>query len=156
MRTRAGEQPVPPTGKQLGRYRGTIAVAVSDIPAFHEEVFEGGSPRAFGAYEPGHPIRPPETIQNPKAHGHAEQAIGQQIHERLGALSPEDRAAASGGTIWMHVDQEVCSACAAGLGETERAGVLRRLSELNPDILFVITAEDTSKVIRLRAGEQVP
>jgi hypothetical protein len=156
MRTRAGEQPVPPTGKQLGRYRGTIAVAVSDIPAFHGEVFEGASPRAFGTYEAGHPIRPPETIQIQRAHGHAEQAIGQRIHDRLGALSPEDRAAASGGTIWMRVDQEVCSACAAGLSESERAGVLRRLSELNPDILFVITADDTSKVIRLRAGEQVP
>ena len=156
MKTRAGQQPVPPTGKQLGRYRGTVAVAVSDIPAFHGEVFEGGSPRAFGTYDPAHPIRPPETIQNPKAHGHAEQAIGQRIHDRLGALSPEDRAAASGGTIWMRVDQEVCSSCAAGLGESERAGVLRRLSELNPDILFVITADDTSKVIRLRAGEQVP
>jgi hypothetical protein len=154
--TRAGEFVLVPTEKEARRYRGTIAVATSDIPALHGDMFEGASPRAFGTYDPAHPIRPPETIQNPKAHGHAEQAIGQQIHDRLGSLSPEDRAAASGGTIWVHVDQEVCSACAAGLGESERAGVLQRLSELNPDILFVITAEDTSKVIRLRAGEQVP
>ena len=156
VRTRAGEFVLVPTDKQLNRFRGTVAVGVSDIPAFHGEVFEGASPFAFGAYDPAHPIRPPETIQIQKAHGHAEQAIGQQIHDRLAALSPEDRAAASGGTIWIHVDQEVCSACAAGLSDSERAGVLQRLSELNPDITFIITAEDTSKVIRLRAGEQVP
>jgi hypothetical protein len=156
VKTRAGEFVLVPTDKQLNRYRGTLAVGVSDIPAFHGEVFEGASPFAFGSYDPAHSIRPPETIQIQKAHGHAEQSIGQQIHDRLAALSPDDRAAASGGTISIHVDQEVCSACAAGLGDSERAGVLQRLSELNPDISFVITAEDTSKVIRLRAGEQVP
>jgi hypothetical protein len=156
VRTQAGESVLVPTDKQLRRYSGTVAVGVSDIPALHGEVFEGSSPLAFGSHDPAHPVRPPETIQIQKAHGHAEQSIGQQIHDRLAALSPDDRAAASGGTIWIHVDQEVCSACAAGLGDSERAGVLQRLSELNPDIVFIITADDTSKVIRLRAGEQLP
>jgi len=155
-RPRFPDERIVPTGKQLHRYRGTIAAGVSDIPAFEGEVFEGGSPRAFGTYDPAHPVRPPETITDLRGHGHAEQAIGQQIHDRLAALPADQRAAASGGTIWIHVDQEVCSTCGAGLGAGDRSGVLLRLSELNPDILFVITAEDTMQVIRLRAGVQVP
>jgi hypothetical protein len=155
-RTRAGRQAVAPTEKQLQGYQGTLAVAASDIPALAGEDFAGGSPRAMGAYDPAHPIRPGETVTVRQAHGHAEQDIGQQLHDRLARLTPQERAEASGRAIWIRVDQEVCSICAAGLGSSDRTGVLRRLSELNPDILFVITANDTSKVYRVRAGMGLP
>jgi hypothetical protein len=155
-RTKGGRQAVPPTAKQLQGFEGTLAAATSEIPALAGDDFVGGSPRALGSSDPAHPIRPGETVTVPQAHGHAEQDIGQQLHDRLARLTPDERAAASGRAVWIRVDQEVCSICAAGLGGTDRTGVLRKLSELNPDILFVVTADDTSKVYRLLAGKGLP
>ncbi|WOX14108.1 hypothetical protein [Streptomyces sp. N50] len=155
-RTRAGEQSVPPTAKEAAGYEGTIAVARSDIPALSGERFSGGSPRALGTYDPAHDIRPPEGVVVPQAHGHAEQALGQQLDARLSRLTAAEREAAHGRTVHIRVDQEVCSICAAGLGGGPRAGVLSRLSALHPDIVFEITADDTSAVYRLRAGVRIP
>ncbi|MEU9347837.1 hypothetical protein AB0D74_42245 [Streptomyces sp. NPDC048278] len=155
-RTKAGEQSVPPTAKEAAGYEGTIAVARSDIPALNGERFSGGSPRALGTYDPAHDIRPPEGVVVPQAHGHAEQALGQQLDARLSRLTAAEREAAAGRTVYIRVDQEVCSICAASLGSGPRAGVLSRLSALHPDIVFEITADDTSAVYRLRAGLRVP
>ncbi|WP_405975271.1 hypothetical protein OG496_47110 [Streptomyces sp. NBC_00988] len=155
-RTKAGEQSVPPTAKAAAGYEGTIAVARSDIPALSGERFSGGSPRALGTYDPAHDIRPPEGVVVPQAHGHAEQALGQQLDARLSRLTAAEREAAHGRTVHIRVDQEVCSICAAGLGGGPRAGVLSRLSALHPDIVFEITADDTSAVYRLRAGVRIP
>ncbi|MET8507952.1 hypothetical protein ABZV60_25355 [Streptomyces sp. NPDC004787] len=154
-RTRAGEQSVPPTAKSAAGYEGTVAVARTDIPALKGELFTGGSPRALGSYDPGHAIRPPENVVVPQAHGHAEQDLGQQIDARLAALSPAERQAARGHTVSIRVDQEVCSICAAALGGGPRAGVLSRLSARHPDIVFEITADDTSTVYRIVGGRRV-
>ncbi|WP_043686905.1 hypothetical protein [Streptomyces xylophagus] len=154
-KTPAGEQSVPPTAKAAAGYEGTVAVARSDIPALSGERFSGGSPRALGSYDPAHEIRPPEGVVVPQAHGHAEQALGQQLDARLSRLTTAEREAARGRTVYIRVDQEVCSICAAGLGGGSRAGVLSRLSALHPDIVFEITADDTSAVYRLIAGSRV-
>ncbi|MFI8961903.1 hypothetical protein ACIGO8_07290 [Streptomyces sp. NPDC053493] len=154
-RTRAGEQSVPPTAKAAAGYEGTVAVARTDIPALAGELFTGGSPRALGSYDPGHAIRPPENVVVPQAHGHAEQDIGQQIDARLAALGPAERQAARGHTVSVRVDQEVCSICAAALGGGPRAGVLARLSARHPDIVFEVTADDTSTVYRIVGGRRV-
>lgn len=149
-------QGVPPTAKAAAGYRGTIAVARTDIPALAEQRFDGGSYLALGEYEPTHPVRPGPNVTNLKAHGHAEQALGQQLSDRLKVLTPAELAAARGRTVWIRVDQEVCSACAAGVvRRMTDGGVLRRLSESHPDIIFEITADDTSRVYRLIGGRLV-
>lgn len=153
--TWAGEQEVPPTAKAAAGYEGTVAVARSDIPALAGERFTGGSPRALGSYDPGHDIRPPENVVVPQAHGHAEQDLGQQLDARLARLTEAERAAARGHTVYIRVDQEVCSLCAAALGGGPRAGVLSRLSARHPDIVFEVTADDVSTVHRIVAGRRV-
>ncbi|WP_055500286.1 hypothetical protein, partial [Streptomyces albus] len=153
--TRAGRQRVPPTAKGAAGYQGTVAVARSDIPALAGERFSGGSPRALGSHDPTHRIRPPETVTVPQAHGHAEQDLGRQLDDRLSRLTEAERAAARGRSVWIRVDQEVCSTCSAGLGAGPRAGVLQGLSRHHPDVFFEITADDTSTVYRLLGGRRV-
>ncbi|MEE1801929.1 hypothetical protein PUR57_25115 [Streptomyces sp. JV176] len=152
---RAGRQSVPPTAKSAAGYEGTVAVARTDIPALAGERFSGGSPRALGSYDPTHGIRPPENVVVPQAHGHAEQDLGQQLDARLNALTPAEREAARGHTVSIRVDQEVCSICAAALGGGPRAGVLARLSARHPDLVFEVTADDTSAVYRIVGGRRV-
>ncbi|MGW2081426.1 hypothetical protein ACWCOW_31600 [Streptomyces sp. NPDC001939] len=147
---------VPPTAKAAAGYKGTIAVARTDIPALAEQRFDGGSPWALGEYEPTHEIRPGSKVRNLKAHGHAEQALGQQLSDRIKALTPAELAAARGRTVWIRVDQEVCGPCAAGIEKrATEGGVLRTLSEAHPDIVFEITADDTSKVYRMVGGRMI-
>ncbi|MFF0726027.1 hypothetical protein [Streptomyces sp. NPDC004134] len=149
-------QPVPPTAKAAAGYQGTVAVARSDIPALAEQRFDGGSFLALGEYQSAHRIRPGSKVTNIKAHGHAEQAVGQQLSDRVATLTPAELAAARGRTVWIRVDQEVCSACAAGIvRRVTEAGVLRTLSEAHPEIVFEITADDTSKVYRLVGGRMI-
>ncbi|MEU8761567.1 hypothetical protein [Streptomyces sp. NPDC048659] len=153
--TPAGAQEVPPTAKAAAGYEGTVAVARSDIPALAGELFTGGSPRALGSYAPGHPVRPPDEVVVPQAHGHAEQDLGQRLDTRLARLTDAERAAARGRTVFIRVDQEVCSICAAALGGGPRAGVLARLSARHPDIVFEVTADDVSTVYRIVGGRRV-
>ncbi|MFE1377393.1 hypothetical protein ACFW6S_00345 [Streptomyces sp. NPDC058740] len=153
--TLAGVQWVEPTAKAAAGYEGTVAVARSDIPALAGERFSGGSPRALGSYDPAHDIRPPDTVTVRQAHGHAEQDLGQQLDARLSRLTEEERAAARGRTVYIRVDQEVCSVCAAALGGGPRGGVLARLSARHPDIVFEVTADDISTVYRIVAGRRV-
>ncbi|MEV7280385.1 hypothetical protein [Streptomyces sp. NPDC093111] len=155
LTTRAGVFWVQPTAKAAAAYQGTIGVARSDIPALAGELFAGGSPKAFGSYDPAHEIRPADNVVVPQAHGHAEQDLGQQIDARLARLTEAERAAARGRTVYIRVDQEVCGPCAAGLGSGTRLGVLARLSALHPDIVFEVTADDTSTVYRIVAGKRV-
>ncbi|MGO4630647.1 hypothetical protein AB4225_06830 [Streptomyces sp. 2RAF24] len=153
--TAGGVQDVPPTAKAAAAYEGTVAVARSDIPALAGESFSGGSPRAFGSYDPAHAIRPPDAVVVPQAHGHAEQDIGQQLDARLARLTEAERAAARGHTVYIRVDQEVCTVCAAALGGGPRGGVLARLSARHPDLVFEVTADDVSTVYRIVAGRRV-
>ncbi|MFE7580864.1 hypothetical protein ACFU5Y_04765 [Streptomyces gardneri] len=153
--TLAGEQEVPPTAKAGAGYEGTVAVARSDIPALTGELFTGGSPRALGSYDPAHAIRPPDNVVVPQAHGHAEQDLGQQLDARLARLTEAERAAARGRTVYIRVDQEVCSICASALGGGPRAGVLARLSARHPDIVFEVTADDVSTVYLIVGGRRV-
>ncbi|AZM46640.1 hypothetical protein DMB38_13220 [Streptomyces sp. WAC 06738] len=154
----SGDEPelVPPTAKAAAGYQGTIAVARSDVPALAAQRFDGGSYLALGEYSRTHEIRPGAKVTNIKAHGHAEQALGQQLSDRMKTLTPAELAGARGRTVWIRVDQEVCSACAAGIvRRVTDAGVLRKLSEVHPDIVFEITADDTSKVYRLVGGRLI-
>ncbi|MEU3750531.1 MULTISPECIES: hypothetical protein [Streptomyces] len=153
--TRAGVQWVEPTAKAAAGYQGTVAVARSDIPALAGELFTGGSPRALGSYDPAHAIRPPDDVVVPQAHGHAEQDLGQQLDARLARLTEAERAAARGRTVYIRVDQEVCSICASALGAGQRAGVLSRLSARHPDIVFEVTADDVSTVYLIVGGRRV-
>ncbi|MDV5143344.1 hypothetical protein R1T08_03260 [Streptomyces sp. SBC-4] len=155
LTTRAGVQWVEPTAKAAAGYESTVAVARSDIPALAGELFTGGSPRALGSYDPAHAIRPPDNVVVPQAHGHAEQDLGQQIDARLARLTEAERAAARGRTVYIRVDQEVCSICAAALGGGTRAGVLSRLSARHPDIVFEVTADDVSTVYLIVGGRRV-
>jgi hypothetical protein len=146
-----------PTTKQSRRYRGTVGVAESDIPALQGRKFRGASPEAGGTIDPNARIKPgAELAKVTQAHGHAEQDLAAQIDKALQSLSAEDYELAKGRTISFRIDQEVCSTCAAALAGGPRDGVLAQLSKLHPDIAFEITADDTSKVFRLRGGVRVP
>ncbi|MET7479569.1 hypothetical protein ABZT17_35120 [Streptomyces sp. NPDC005648] len=155
VKTKVGEQSVQPTAKAEAGYEGSIAVARSDISALKDERFSDGSPRALGSYDPAHEIRPADNVV-PHAHGHAEEALAQRLDERLSRLTDAEREAAQGRTVYIRVDQEVCSICAAGVRDGSRAGVLLQLSARHPGIFFEVTADDTSTVYRLLEGKRVP
>jgi hypothetical protein len=149
--TPVGDVPVTPTAKELIRARGTVGVARTDIPAMEGRHFRGASPEAGGIPRPGR-IKSPASPKVPQAHGHAEEDLVNQLDAALSELSPAARAAARGRTTHIRVDQEVCSTCAQGIDSSARAGVLLQFSRLHPDIVVEVTADDTSRVIRLFAG----
>jgi hypothetical protein len=144
---------VPPTHKQAARYRGTVGVARSDVPALEGRLFRGASPEAGGKTDPTGRIAPSKQLAAvPQAHRHAEQDLANQLDKALTSLTPDEYKAASGRSVFLRIDQAVCSTCAAGLSGGTRDGVLKQLSRLHPNILFEVTADDGSDVIRLLGG----
>jgi hypothetical protein len=148
-----GQVPLTPTAKELSRARGTLGVAQSDIPALEGRTFRGASPEAGGTPHPTGRIKSPAPAEVTQAHGHAEEDLANQLDKVLTGLPAEQRAQAGGRTVYMHIDQAVCSGCAQGIDSTARAGVLLQLSKLHPDIVFEVTADDVSTVIRLFGGK---
>lgn len=142
-----------PTGKQLARRPGTLGVAQSDVAELDGRTLRAASPKVDSDWVPSRDFTP----ANPVSVHHAEEDLAEQIHDALSSLSPEQLARARGRTVWIRVDQEVCSSCGAGLANASaRHGVLLQLSEKWPDILFEITADDVDTVIRLLGGKVLP
>lgn len=129
---------------------GTIGVARTDIPGLENRLFRGASPQAGGTPDPT--FRPPTSF--PAAQGHAEQNLAGEIHRSLqaslrsGRLTP---AQLQGRTIFMRIEQEVCSICRA----TSSSGVLRQLSQQYPTLTIEVAASGTSEILRYRAGRLV-
>jgi hypothetical protein len=128
---------------------GTIGNAATDVPGLEGKVWRNGSPQAFGTADPT--FKP--ASKHPAAQGHAEQNLAGEIAADLTALGPEGLAAAKGRTVYMHVDQGVCSSCASGIHEGARAGVLVQLSKRFPNITFEVSAADSARILRFRDGK---
>jgi uncharacterized protein DUF4157 len=140
-----------PGGRTEG---GTVGAARTDIPGLEGRAFIGRSPRAGGAVNPASrfpPATDPAVL--PQTHGHAEQAIADQLEQALRSVPREQLA---GRRVWMLIEQEPCATCAQGTAEaTLPAGVLRRLSEAFPEVTFEVKNLDSSALMVLRNGQRV-
>jgi hypothetical protein len=141
--------PQIPSLKAVMGEAGTIGNAATDIPGLEGQVWRNGSPQAFGTADPTY--KP--SSKHPAAQGHAEQNLAGEIKRDLLALGADGLAAAKGKTVYIHVDQAVCSSCAAGIGDGARAGVLVQLSKDFPDITFEVSAADSRRILRFRDGK---
>jgi hypothetical protein len=147
-RQKPGGPQIPSLKTVMGE-AGTIGNAATDIPGLEQKVWRNGSPQAFGTADPT--FTP--TSKHPAAQGHAEQNLAGEIAADLAALGADGLAAAKGKTVYMHVDQAVCSSCASGIGDGARAGVLVQLSKRFPDITFEVSAADSNRILRFRNGK---
>lgn len=134
---------------------GTVGIAKSDVPQLAGKVFEGLSPQAGGSPHPG--FKPPSS--HPSAQGHAEQNLAGAIDDELKkvmASSPSLKPADFSGTVWMHIEQPVCSGCKAGLADPDSGkGVLKQFSEKYPNLTLEITAEGTTEIVGVRKGIRI-
>ncbi len=136
---------------------GTVAVGATDIPGLQDQVFRGGSKEAGGPAN--------KTFESPQDFGatknHAEQNLGGQLDAKLqdlisqGKLTPADL---EGKSVFIHVDQEVCSVCRQGLnptksGATVDPGVLGQMSQKYPGLTFEITNSNTGEVLTVKGGK---
>ncbi len=135
---------VEPGGRTQG---GTIGAARTDIPGLEGRTFIGRSPQAGGAVNPQSQFAPAtDPAVLPQTHGHAEQAIADQLERELRSIPREQL---TGRRVWMLIEQEPCATCAM------QEGVLQRLSRAFPEITFEVKNLDSSAVIVLRNGARV-
>lgn len=146
--TRHGPSAVEPNIKLEG---GTVGAARTDVPGLEGRPFTGRSPVAGGAFNPASEF-PPATSYGelPHTHAHAEQQIADALDEALKKVPREQLA---GRRVWMLIEQEPCSTCAAGArGTNVAAGVLKKLSLKYPEIIFEIKSLESSSIIVLKGG----
>ncbi|HEX4963860.1 MAG TPA: hypothetical protein VF173_23750 [Thermoanaerobaculia bacterium] len=137
---------------------GTLgAASASHLP--QSEPFLGRSPAAHAEGE--------ESTINPRykspsrttaAHGHAEQTLAGDIAnatDELIAAGKLTQADLAGHTVWMLIDQEVCSYCAAGLESPVAPGVLAQFSQDYPLLTIQIKNLRTSDLMILRGGRRI-
>jgi hypothetical protein len=130
---------------------GTAGVGRSNVPGLENRVFKGGSPRTGESANPRY--QPPST--HGSAHGHAEQNLAGEVDGALRQVvqSGVPREQLQGKSVWMRIEQEVCSSCRAGLAEESAgAGVLKQLSRDWPEITFEVSAAGTSEILIIRGG----
>ena len=132
---------------------GTFGAAQSDIPGLGNETIVGASPAAGGQRDPLSRFKPDTDYDAlPHTHDHAEQRIADQLDVKLQALPEGQRR----GTVWMLIEDRPCSACAQGLTKhAEAPGVLRKLSELYPDITFEVKNLMNSELLVIKNGQIV-
>ena len=130
---------------------GTVSAARTDIPGLENARFNGRSPAAGGQVNPRSPFSPSTDYDLlPHTHGHAEQNLADQLHASLALI---DKQKLKGRRVWMLIEQEPCSTCASGLTDpTVAPGVLRKLSEAYPDVIFEVKNLNTSGLMVLKNG----
>jgi filamentous hemagglutinin len=134
----------------------TVAAARTDIPGLEGRLFEGASPKVMKEaglpQPPAGPISAP--FNNPLFVRHAEERVSNALANAIDALPAGTDLA--GKTVSIHVSQAVCSACKAGLRDSEAAtGVLKQLSERYPDLTIRVTTEASDSALTLRGGVTV-
>jgi hypothetical protein len=141
---RRASSAVEPGGRTQG---GTVGAARTDIPGLEGRTFIGRSVVAGGARNPQSPFAPPtDPVALPQTHGHAEQAIADQLAAELRSVPREQLV---GRRVWMLIEQTPCPPCAM------EEGVLRRLSKAFPEITFEVKSLDNSALMVLRNGAEV-
>ena len=130
---------------------GTVGAARTNIPGLESRVFRGASTRAGGQLNPESNFPPATDVEVlPQTHGHAEQAIADEIEIALSKI-PKDQL--KGRTIWMLIEQTPCSTCAQGVRNAAvEAGVLKKLSQAFPEVTFEIKSLENSALIVLKNG----
>jgi hypothetical protein len=89
----------------------------------------------------------------PQTHGHAEQHLADQLEEALRKIPREQL---QGKRVWMLIEQEPCSTCAQGAGDAaQAAGVLRKLSQEFPELVFEIKNLTSNSIMVLQGGKGV-
>jgi hypothetical protein len=130
---------------------GTVGSARTDIPGLENRAFVGRSPQAGGKVNPASEFAPatdPKLL--PQTHGHAEQDIADQLAEALRKIPREQL---KGRRVWMLIEQEPCSTCAQGASNPKVApGVLKKLSQEFPEVIFEIKDLNSNAIIVLKGG----
>jgi len=145
-----GVSRVEPLPTQSGAVEGgTVAVSRTDIDKLSGKLFEGGSPNT------GSPANKRYKPSNPTAVDHAEQTVFGNIADEIDKLklTPDDL---EGKTIFMRVEQSVCSSCRAGIhGAVDHLGVIMQFSNEYPKVLIEITTTESPEVIRILGGARI-
>lgn len=149
----------------------TAAVAKTDIPSLASHTFGGASSKvleAAGRLPQSSKVvdvatrkvaQAADAIRSPFAHSstwfHAEADIANQFRAALkhAGLTEADTV---GRSLSIHVSQEVCGSCKAGLKDVSKpAGILKQLSQAYPKMKIEVTAEGTNEVIKLLNGARI-
>lgn len=167
LRETLGVTKLDESGKTVG---GVIGVAKTDIPGLENELFKGASPEVRKQSDqearknaglndqpaPGSIVSPGKIAS---ARNHAEQDLANQIANAIESkiasqnLTNEDLV---GKTVFMHIDQQVCSTCKQGLSNPKvEPGVLKQLSDKYPNLKIVVTAEGTDDKLIIQGGTRI-
>jgi hypothetical protein len=140
----------PPASPGVPVVGGTRAIAQTDIPTLEGMDFTGASPRALPPGQAGAPGTTGGTVLRPaypRAVDHAEHvaienvrvAIEEGLARAPGEPGAISRADLRGRTVYVLVEQEPCSSCAAG------TGVLQQFSALFPELIVEVRSLRTSR-----------
>ncbi len=149
-RSRAGITRVEGSVAQAGSTEGgTIAVGRTDLEGLQSRLFDGASAEAGGTvhprYQPANPIYP----------GHAEQNLLGRVADAIEELGLTG-SQIEGKTLYIRVEQTVCSSCRAGIFNTvENPGVILQFSREFPQLTIEVTAANTAEVLKIRNGAPV-
>lgn len=181
VETRAMRLNAPLIGKaELETFRKTLgkaaemptaAVAKTDIPQLSGRTFSGASskvlevagrlPQSTKLFDVATKkvVQASDAIRSPFTHSsswfHAEMDIANQFKAALKQAGLTE-ADTSGRSLSMHVSQEVCGSCKAGLAKADKpAGILKQLSQAYPKMTIEITAEGTNEIIKLLNGARI-
>lgn len=122
---------------------GTVAVAQTDIPYLTQN-FPGASAEALPPHLRGTPGTTGGNVlipANPTAVNHAEHVALENLRQSIDSALAQGRITRSdlrGRTVFLLVEQEPCSSCAAGSAGAERAGVLQQFAELYPELTLEV------------------
>ncbi len=139
---------------------GTLGAARTDIPGVGpRKLFLGRSPKAHAEGEAS-TINPryKAPAETAAAHGHAEQTLVGNLADDIDQLIKAGKltqADLQGKTVWMLIDQEVCSYCGSGLDSPVAPGVLAQFSQDFPLLTIQIKNLRTSDLIILRGGRRI-
>jgi hypothetical protein len=139
---------------------GTVGAARTDIPGIDpDKPTIGRSPLAHGPKEAS-TINP--RYQSPAdtvaAKGHAEQTLTGNLANEIDQLIADGKLTQGdlkGKTVWMLIDQEVCSYCASGLDSPVAPGVLAQFSQEYPLLTIQIKNLRTSDLLILQGGRKI-
>jgi hypothetical protein len=150
-----GTQGVPVEG-------GTVAVARTDVKTLDKKPFGGASPEALPAAvkgKPGTTGGTELTPANPIAADHAEHVALENLRvaiEKALESKAITRADLVGKNVWVRVEQEPCSSCAAGLDNPEATpGVIKQFSQKFPELTIEVRNARTSRSYYIKDGKPV-
>jgi hypothetical protein len=142
---------------------GTVAVARTTIPRLDSKPFGGASAEAIPENIKGKPGTSGGAVLkpvNPTAIDHAEQVALENLRVAIeselqaGRLT---RADLVGRRVYLRVEQEPCSSCAAGIDNPDVGkGVIKQFSDLFPELVIEVRSARTSRSYVIRGEQSSP